>query len=80
VVKPGNAIEQTGFTRPIGTDNGHQFTGADSKVDLFDRNYTAKAQAETFNRQFGFLIFFIPVAYYRWPAAKSFHESPSTNV
>jgi hypothetical protein len=43
VIITGNAIEQTCFTCPIGTDNCHQFTSVDDKVDLFDRNYTAKA-------------------------------------
>jgi hypothetical protein len=64
VVKPGNAIEQTGFTSPIGTDYGHQFAGVNAKIYILYSNYSTKAQTQAFNFQLGFFIFFSPVIHY----------------
>jgi hypothetical protein len=73
VVKPRNAIEQTGLTSPIGTDDGHQFAGVNAKIYILYSDNTAKGQMQALNFQLSFFIFFSPVIHYRWPAAKGFH-------
>ena len=47
MVKPGNAIEQTGFTSPIGTDDGHQFAGVYAKIYIFYSDNSAKGQMQS---------------------------------
>src|SRR5664280_1428774 len=73
MVKSGNAIEQTGFTSPIGTDDGHQFAGVNAKINILYSDNSAKGQMQALDFQLGFFIFFSPVTHYRWPAAKGFH-------
>jgi hypothetical protein len=63
-VKPRNAVKQTGFTRPVGTDNSHQFAGINVKINILHGRNAAKIKMQIFNFQLGFFIFFSPTAHY----------------
>ena len=64
MVKAGNAIKQTGFTGSIRSNDSHQFSGMDIKINVFNGNNATKAQAQIFNCQLSLFIFFPPATHY----------------
>jgi len=44
MIKTGNTVEQTGFTRSIGSDYSHQFTGMHGQINILDRYHTTETQ------------------------------------
>src|SRR5512145_1281349 len=74
MVKPGDAVEQTGFARAVGSNHSHQFAGMHGHVNVLDRHNAAEAETQILYFQFGFFVFFGPADHYGRPTAECFHE------